>query len=243
MWMLFFRICDFFCRFVPNRQRRMYLRQVKFFDWYRKYNALKQAFPELNFRHTKMVKGGWNIGFIVDNKYVFKVRKHADKNIPNEKVMREKRITDALRPFSPLEILNIDVVRLGDYTFYKYKFISGRNLNHFRLKTIIAHRAVWGRQIAEFIHGIHNARPKEIQDLCTGDGDGWNHNDICNNVIVNPKTMKIVGIIDWEYSGWGTLETEFENCTVFSSSLQASGIGDTIRAEYEKLCQQSKKRI
>ena len=157
--------------------------------------------------------------------------------------MREKRITDALRPFSPLEILNIDVVRLGDYTFYKYKFISGRNLNHFRLKTIIAHRAVWGRQIAEFIHGIHNARPKEIQDLCTGDGDGWNHNDICNNVIVNPKTMKIVGIIDWEYSGWGTLETEFENCTVFSSSLQASGIGDTIRAEYEKLCQQSKKRI
>ena len=47
--------------------------------------------------------------------------------------------------------------------------------------------------------------------------------------------MKIVGIIDWEYSGWGQLETEFENCIKFSDKVKNSGIGDIIRAEYAKM--------
>lgn len=239
MWMQFFRICDFFCRFIPNRRLRTYMRQVKLFDWHRKYHAIRRAFPDLNFRHTKMVKGGWNIGFIVDNKYVFKVRKKIDTSTPNEKIVREKRITDALRAFSPLEILQIEIIRIDDYTFYKYKFIRGRNLNYFNSTTISRHRNTLGRQIAEFIYQIHNARPAEIQDLRTGDGDGWNHNDICNNVIVNPKTMRIIGIIDWEYAGWGALENEFRNCTRFSKALKKSGIGDVIRTEYEKFVKES----
>lgn len=238
--MLFFRICDFFCRFVPNRARRTYLRQVKLFDWYRKYHALKRTFPELNFRHTKMVKGGWNIGFIVDNKYVFKVRKQIDTTVPDEQIVRQKRLTDALRPFSPLEILDIEIVRVDDYVFYKYKYIRGRNMNYFRQKTIAAYRDAWGHQIADFIYKIHNARPMEIADLQTDAGDGWNHNDICNNVIVNPKTMKIIGMIDWEYAGWGTLETEFRNCTRFSRAIKASGMGDVIQKEYKKLSKRKK---
>ena len=241
MWLFFFRICDFLCCLIPNRKWRTYMRHVKLFDWHRKYRALKRAFPELNFKHTKMVKGGWNIGFIVDNKYVFKVRKKTDTNIPNDKIMREKRLTDALRKYSSLEILNIEIVKIDDYVFYKYKFIHGRNLNHFCAKTILKYRNIWGAQLAKFIYQIHNARPQEIEDLRAGDGDGWNHNDICNNVIVDAGSMRIVGVIDWEYAGWGSLETEFENCTKYSSAIRGSGIGDVIRTEYDKLVKKSEK--
>ena len=103
------------------------------------------------------------------------------------------------------------------------------------LRTIIKNGWRWGKQLAEFIDAMHNADPKEIKDLKSGDGDGWNHNDICNNIIVDKKTMKIVGLIDWEYAGWGKLETEFNNCVRFSKKIKKSGIGDIIKREYDKL--------
>lgn len=46
-------------------------------------------------------------------------------------------------------------------------------------------------------------RPREHQDLV------FCHNDLsANNVIVNPETLKIAAIIDWEYSGF--FPPEFE---------------------------------
>lgn len=234
-WIWFFRISDFLCRFIPNRARRDYVRRVKLFDWRRKYNALRDAFPELNFRHAKMVKGGWNIGFIIDNKYVFKVRKQPDTPVSHEKLLLQQRVTAALKSFSPLKMLDIQIFDVDEYTFYRYPFIRGHNLNHFHSSTIRRHRDLWGHQIADFIYKIHHANPKEIKDLITPEGDGWNHNDLCNNVLVDTKTMRVVGVIDWEYAGWGYLETEFRNCTRFSSAMRKSGIGDVIRAEYEKI--------
>ena len=54
--------------------------------------------------------------------------------------------------------------------------------------------------------------------------------------------MKIVGLIDWEYSGWGALDTEFHNCTAFSKKMQASGIGTAIQLEYHVMQQKKAKR-
>ena len=133
------------------------------------------------------------------------------------------------------KILKIDILNADGYTFYKYNFIPGKNLNRMPLRTIVKYKKRWGKQIAGFINAMHNTNPEQIEDLKDGNGDGWNHNDICNNIIVNKKTMKIVGIIDWEYSGWGKLETELENCVQFSEKMRKSGIGDEIRREYEKL--------
>ncbi len=239
MWKLFFETCDFLCNFIPSKQKRNQIRTVKLYDWRNKYRALRAAFPELNFRHTKMIKGGWNIGFIVDKKYVFKIRKFYDKSIPADHIMREKRITDAFADISPLRIPKIDIVRAGGYTYYKYDFIPGKNLNTFSLRTISRNSWKWGRQLAEFITAVHNARPAEIEDLRTQDGDGWNHNDICNNIIVNRKTMDIVGLIDWEYSGWGTLETEFHNVIAFSKNMQESGILIAVMLEYYSMNKQA----
>lgn len=235
MWKLFFQTCDFLCNFIPSAKTRERIRTTKLYDWRRKYNALRNAFPQLNFHRTKMIKGGWNIGFIVDKKYVFKIRKFFDASIPVERIEREKRITDALRAASPIRIPNIEIINADGYTFYKYDFIPGRNLNRCRLKTIERNAWKWGRTLGAFIYAVHNADAPQINDLKTDDGNGWNHNDICNNIIIDPKTRDIVGLIDWEYSGWGTLETEFNNCTAFSKKMQQSGIAVAIMLEYYTL--------
>lgn len=232
MWKLFFDICDFLCNFIPGRTRRENVRKTHLYDYRRKYRALRRAFPDMSFKHVQMIKGGWNIGFIVDRKYVFKIRKFYDDNMPVKKILREQRITDAFANISPIRIPKIDIVKSDGFTFYKYDFIPGKNLNRFSRRTIIRHGWTWGRQLAEFIYAVHNARPAEIDDLRGENGDGWNHNDICNNIIVDKKTMKIVGLIDWEYSGWGMLETEFTNCVVFSRKMRESGIDVAIQLEY-----------
>ena len=211
------------------------MRRVKLFDWYRKYHALKQAFPGLDFYEVKMIKGGWNIGFIVENRMVFKVRKHNNTKIPQDEIIRQKRLTDALAPFSPFRITCIRVIQAGEYIFYKYPYIPGKNLNSLGVKRIMASRMKIGRQIANFIYKVHNSKPVGINDLKCGDGDGWNHNDLCNNIIVNPNSMDIVGIIDWEYAGWGKLETEFANATAFSSAMRESGLDEAIRSEYNRI--------
>ncbi len=236
MWMTFFKICDFLCNFIPSARRREHMRRVQLYDWRRKYMALRRAFPNLNFKHTKMIKGGWNVGFIVDNKYVFKIRKQFDNQKTPARILREKRITDAFEHISPIQIPKIKIVEADGFTFFRYNFMPGKNLNTCRLKKIVKHRDALATQLAEFINAMHNARPMEIDDL-RGDvaGDGWNHHDICNNIIVNPRTMKIVGLIDWEYSGWGPLQTEFKNIDAFSEKMRDSGIRDAVVKKYNKL--------
>lgn len=238
MWKLFFDFCYFGSFFIPNRRRRENFRVNKLFDYRRKLQALRAVCSDIKIRHIKMIKGGWNIGFIINNKYVFKIRKKFD-GADTSRIVKEKRMTDAFRDVVPLKIPKIDIISYGKYTFYRYEFISGHNLTAFSLRTILKHQKKWAKQLAEFIFAMHNTFPKEIEDLITPEGDSWGHNDICNNIIVNPKTMDIAGIIDWEYSGWNYLETEFENCIHFSKKMKQTNIKELIRQEYDKLKKKS----
>ena len=242
LWRLYFEIYDFLVGLIPVRKWREKIRQKELYDYRKKFNALKKALPHGEFRRVRVIKGGWNIGFIVNNKYVCKIRKFYEKNMPVEKIVREKRITDAFGPIVPIQIPKIDIIESCGYTFYRYNFIPGKNLNRMSLKTITENGWRWGKQLAEFIDIVHNTDLAEIADLKCGDGDGWNHNDICNNIIVNPRTMDIVGLIDWEYSGWGALDTEFHNCTAFSKKMQESGIGVAIQLEYHVMQKRKQKQ-
>ncbi len=235
LWKLFFLGLDFLCNFIPHRNTREHIRTQILYDWRKKYNALRAAYPELRFRHFRIIKGGWNIGFIIDKKYVFKIRKFYDNTIPTQRIEREQRITNAFAHIVNLRIPHIEIIKTGGYTFYKYDFIPGKNLTTFSQDIINKHAKKWAKTLAQFIYLMHNAQPNEINDLRDRDGDGWNHNDICNNILVDKKTMEIIGLIDWEYSGWGTLETEFENCIHFSKKMRISGIGDMIKKEYDTL--------
>jgi aminoglycoside phosphotransferase (APT) family kinase protein len=234
-----FELGDFLARFIVLRKSREWVRRTQLYDYRKKLNCLKAAFPNLNFRNTRIVKGGWNIGFIVDNKYVFKIRKAYDKHNAADKIVREKRITDAFAKIVDVRIPQIEIIESGEYVFYKYDFIPGKNLNEFSYREIVKHRARLGKSLGRFIFLVHNAFPREIADLSapTGQGsDGWNHHDLCNNIIVDPKTMDIAGIIDWEYAGFGPLKTEFENTIVFKEKIRKSGVIIDIMLEYYSLC-------
>ena len=82
MWRLYFEICDFLVGFIPNRRLREKIRCKELYDYRKKYNALRMALPRSEFKHVRIIKGGWNIGFIVNNKCVCKIRKFYDKNLP-----------------------------------------------------------------------------------------------------------------------------------------------------------------
>lgn len=241
MWRIYFEVFDFLAGFIPSKKLREYVRRVKLYDYRRKFNALQSAIPNGEFKNIRIIKGGWNIGFIVDNKYVCKIRKFFDKSVPVQKIIREKRITDAFQPIVSLQIPQIDIIESDGLTFYRYNFIPGINLNRLSRRTIVKHGWEWGKQLAEFIYAMHNHNAPEIKDLKDRDGDGWNHNDICNNIIVDQDTMKIVGIIDWEYAGWGMLDTEFENCTAFSKKMEKSGLGTAIQIHYHLINNRRKK--
>ena len=239
MRIYFFAVCDFLCRFIPVRRWRWYMRRVKLFDWYRKYNALKRSFPDLDFYDVKMVMGDWYIGFIVEGRFIFKVRKNIDTKVPQNELIRIKRITDALGPIAPIRIVCTRVAQAGEYMFYRYPVISGKNLNSLSIEKITAKREKLGRQIARIIYKLHNARPVEINDLKIGDGDGWNHNNLANSMLVNEDNMDIIGIVDWEHVGWGRLETEIANATAGSDILRDIGLDTVIREEYDKIVQRN----
>lgn len=235
MWRLFFELSDLLVGLVPSKKLRERVRREKLYDYRKKFNALRKAIPKTEFKNIHVIKGGWNIGFIVNKKYVCKIRKFLDKNVPNEKIMREKRITDAFKNVLNVKIPKIDIITSDGMTFYKYNFIPGVNLNRLPLRKIVKHQKEIAQQLATFIHMMHNSKMPELDDLRTNDGDGWNHHDICNNILIDKKTMKIIGIIDWEYAGWGPLDTEIKNCTVFSRKMRQTQIDALIRAEYKKL--------
>ena len=235
MWRLFFEVFDRLAGLIPNKDVRERIRQKKLYDYRKKFNALRKVIPEHEFKKIRIIKGGWNIGFIINNKYVCKIRKFLDESVPQEKIIREKRITDAFQEILPVKIPKIDVLISDGMTFYKYNFISGVNLNKMSQAKITRNQEKIAKQLARFIHTMHNSNMPELSDLKTSDGDGWNHHDICNNMLIDKKTMKIIGIIDWEYAGWGPLDTEILNCTIFSRKMRNTQIDALIRAEYKKL--------
>lgn len=229
MWKPLFDFFWFMTNFLPARARAR-IRRDKLFDYGYKLAALRRI---TNARRIGMFKGGWNIGFIVDKKYVFKIRKFYQSH--DARILREKRITDAFAQIVSVRIPEIKIIDAGEYTFYRYAFISGRNLNTFSEHKIRKNRDRFAGTIAKFIFQMHGVNPPEINDLRTDDGDGWNHADLCNNILVDPKRMRVVGIIDWENASFGPIETEFRNLTRFKKKIADSGLGDAVRAEYEKL--------
>lgn len=234
MWRTFFELCDFFVGFIPNRDTRDKIRRDRLYNFRKKINALRMIIPKSEFKNVKLIKGGWNIGFIVNNNAVYKIRKYYKNGAHNDRIIREKRITDAFAKVVKLQIPKIEIIQSDGYTFYKYNFIRGKNMNLSNMRTIEKNKHKWAKQLAQFIFDMHCADPAEIADLKVNDGDGWNHHDLCNNVIIDKKSKDIVGIIDWEYAGWGPITTELRNTAVYSSKLTRAGLANLVEAEYNK---------
>lgn len=237
MWKILFEISDRIFSIVPVKKWREYLRVEVLFDYRRKLNALKSEYDEMDFRTMRLTKGGGSLVFIVEEKIAFKVRKHNSETANFERFIREKRITDALRPYCTLPIPNIEFITINGYTFYKSDFIPGKLLVDIPTKKIQENQNELSMQLAEFIYKKSFANPAELFDLKSEYVSGycWNHGDMCSNILVNPKNMKITGIIDWEWANYGPIDNEFRGLVWVRRKMRKIGLDKTTKDWYKKI--------
>lgn len=241
MWKILFEFSDRFFAVIPIKKWRTFLRGVVLFDYRRKLNALRRARPELNFRKMRLAKGGGSLVFIIDDN-TFKVRKHASESKEFTRFSREKRITDAIRTFCTIEIPNINFFKADGFTFYETKRIPGKMLVDIPTRKIKKYQTQISEQLAEFIYKKSFANPKEISDLQktpTTEGFSWNHGDMCSNILIDPKTMVITGIIDWEWASYSSIDKEIQGLVWVRKKMRKIGIDKTTRAAYQKIIQQN----
>lgn len=237
MWKLLFEFSDRLFAIVPVKKWRRFLRTDMLFDYRRKLNALKRAYPDLDFNKMKLAKGGGSLVFMIGDN-TFKVRKHNYEAGKFERFNREKRITDAIRPWCTIQIPNIEFFDSDGITFYKSSRIDGKLLINISARKIKTHQKQISKQLAEFIYKKSLANPSEIADLRKRPVNkeySWVHGDMCSNILVNPRTMKITGIIDWEWAGYGKTADEFWGLVRVRKKMQKIGLDKTTRAEYEKI--------
>ena len=237
MWKLLFEFSDRLFAIIPVKKWRVFLREKVLFDYRNKLNALRHARPDLNFKKMKLAKGGGSIVFII-GKDTFKVRKHSHEKNKFARFEYEKRITDAIRPFCTIEIPNIKFFDAGGFTFYETPKIPGKMLVDIPTRKIKKYQKQISKQLAEFIYEKSFADPKEIKDLQmvqSKPGFSWNHGDMCSNILIDPKTMKITGIIDWEWAGYSNIENEFLGLVRVRKKMQKIGLDKSTHNEYLKL--------
>jgi len=243
MWKILFELSDRLFAIVPIKKWRDWLRVIVLFDYRRKLNALKSVCPELNFEKMRLTKGGGSIVFVFDNQYTFKVRKRNNETVNFERFQNEKRITDAIRPWCCIDIPQIDFVTSNGYTFYKSKFIPGKLLVNISSRRIKKYQSQISKQLAMFIYKKSFANPPEIDDLKvydTAPDFSWIHGDMCSNILINPKTMVITGIIDWEWAGYGKTKQEFKGLVWVRKKMRKIGLDKSTYQEYKQLLESKK---
>lgn len=237
MWKFLFEFCDFVFAIVPVKKWRNYLRERVLFDYRKKLNALLRKYPNLRKKHMHLAKGGGSLVFIFDKKYTFKVRKYKHETVNFDRFYREKRITDALRDFCTITIPNIEFIDLDGFTFYKSDFIPGKLLVSIPTHRIKKYQNQISKQLAEFIYKKSFANPPELKDLRNEiQADfAWNHTDMCSNILIDPKTMVITGIIDWEWARYTPLDKEFYGLVRVRKKMQKIGLDQSTKEYYLKL--------
>lgn len=170
-----------------------------------------------------------------NNEYIFKFPlRRADSDYLTR---REKRLVDVFQKISPIYIPPVDVYEHRDHLVRRYPFISGVQLRQMPLEVALENIDILAEQIAEFIFVIGCSDPETVRDLKpTPDAKpgymyGWSQGDICDNFIVDMKTMKIIAFIDWEDCVFGDFSKTF---TGNRRSPQRE-LMSAVREKYEKL--------
>ena len=238
MWKPFFELLWFVSYLIPFKRARLWFRREKCFDYKNKLRAIRTKMPELDWKKFRLAKGGGSLAFIVGDT-VLKVRKFHKKDNSAEKFEREKQITDAIAPILPVAVPKIELVNAGGYLFYKTNFIPGRVLMDLPLKRIIENREKIGTQIGQIIYTLFNTDFKQLKDIKPKNAKKRNlglvHGDMCSNIIVNPQTMDVVGIIDWEYAHYNELRREFFGIFRVRRKMRLTDIAPIAMCEYYRL--------
>ena len=213
MWKLFFEIAWglSFLVFIPGARRK--IRDWYLFGYREKLDDLLKTCPELRSKKMRLTKGGGSLAFIFDEREVYRVRKRlAEATDVFPRLERERRITNALRRYCTVAIPNIKIIRGEKFVFYKTDFIPGVILANLPEKTLNANSDKIAEQLAKFLKKLHSANPKSISDLTDGNKNKhWVHTDLCSNILIDPKTFVITGVIDWEWAVWAEVHWDFNS--------------------------------
>ena len=210
-------LVNILCIFIFNKHKRHMFR-LRFNYPIRKWVQFAKSFSSVHNPRVRCTCGyrGINLVVNVDDKYVFKFPLHTNGA---EIATREKRITDALRPISPIKIPKMEIVYFDDLAIRKYECVRGIGFHDLERAEQDAHVDKIARQLAKFFYVVGMADPKEIRDLKNNKNEkpsimhGWNQNDLWDNFIMNPRTFDIVAIIDWEEAVFGDFYTYFTSGT------------------------------
>ena len=121
-----------------------------------------------------------------------------------ELTLCESRIVAAFAPISPIYIPSVEVFEHRGELVRRYEFIHGTQLRQMPLDVVLANIDTLAKQIAQFMFEIGRSDPESIRDLKPSPDAhpdymyGWSQGDICDNFMVDMKTMKIIAFIDWE---------------------------------------------
>ena len=203
-------IVNAICGLIYGRDRRRYVRTVLNADIRRDLRFVRANMTE-RVRRIRVRAGymGRNIVIIANDKYAFKFP--VIMNGARQKALREKRIVDALRGYSPVHVPSVEILEMSDtrhkqpILVRKYEFVRGTTVRELPAKRVLANINKLAPKMAAAVYAISRATPTEIDDLrqpvatnTTGYMRGWCQGDICDNFMIDPKTMKIIAYIDWE---------------------------------------------
>ena len=216
-------------------QVRDYIRFVR--DYAKRHNMKR---PKIK------INVGWiacNLVVSLSDKYVFKFPLKSDGR---ELAIREKRITDALRPISPIKIPKMEIIPYKDIVVRKYEFAHGALFSDLTPYEVRMHEQHIAKQIAEFLYVIAKANPRELADLKPADKKapgflyGWNHGDIWQNFMVDRKTYDITYFIDWESANFGSLYPCLYSANYHWARFNHRGLLVCVVVEYMKLYSESR---
>ncbi|MBD5400859.1 hypothetical protein HDR61_03910 [bacterium] len=171
----------------------------------------------------------------VRNKWIYKFPLRRDNY--RELAMREYRIVNALRPYSNVNIPDIELINYKDILVRKYPFINGTSLRHAPHDLVMKNMASLAAQVARFLYDIGRADPVEIRDLkpspdcAPGYMCGWSQGDVYDNFMIDLKTMRVCAFIDWEDARF----CDFSYMFRCEKNKLARDFMNAVKTEYDKL--------
>lgn len=206
-------IVNIICMFIWKKSVRDKVRTILYYPQVRDYNQFVRDYAHRHkMKNCKIkTKVGWiccNWVVILNDKHVFKFPLKSDGK---DAAIREQRLTDALRKVSPIKIPQMETIIYKDIAVRRYEFAHGKLFSDLSRADVAKNAQHLSKQIANFLYVLGRADPREIADLKpSGAGKpgflyGWNHGDIWQNFMVNPKTFDITFFIDWESANFGSM--------------------------------------
>ncbi len=239
---------NFICAFIPNKTFRDKLRvMVRYpcvFDYVKFVRHYARNMKKCDIK-TRVGRGCKNFVVILNDKYVFKFPLMSDGRDIAE---REKRITDALRPISPIKIPMMDIIQYNGITVRRYEFAHGILLSDVSPRDIAAHRDKITKQIANMIYVIGKSDPVEIRDLKPNKNDkpgylyGWFQGDIWQNFLLDDN-FNITYFIDWEDTCFQSFLPALRVATRTWEKRGYCYMGVDVMDEYSKLYFNDVKRV